>query len=298
MTTDQIVTANFVQAGAQYPLTVNITGQGTVTLDPASGPYDAGTTVTLTANPDTGWAFVRWIGDVTDTKAATTTIFMAEAETVTAEFVNTTANNGDNDGVPDYLEYGPGGNDPDYDGNNDGSADSAQDHVASCPTADGQQYATVAVADSYDLADVAAVNNPSPNDAPADASFDWGFFQFTVMGLTPGGTVDVQIHLPTGSTPENYNKYGPTAADGSPHWYAFEYDANSGVGADYNAHVITLHLRDGDDGDDDLIQNGQVIDVGAPGTVSTVPEDENPGADGGGGGGGCFITSTCSDQVF
>lgn len=288
MTADQTVTAYFVQAGAEYTLTIIASGQGTVTLDPASGLYSAGTTVTLTTSPDAGWAFVRWIGDVADTSTATTTIFMAEPETVTAEFVDITSDS-DSDGVPEYLENGPGGNDPDYDGNNDGIADSAQGHVTSCPTADGLQYATLAVADSYDLANVAAVNNPSPDDAPADVSFAWGFFQFTVTGLTPGDPVDVQIHLPTGSTPESYYKYGPTAVDASSHWYAFEYDAGSGVGAEYTANVITLHLKDGADGDDDLVQNGQITDVGAPGTVSTTPGNVNPGGGGGGGGGGCFI---------
>jgi len=43
-----------------YSLTVDVQGQGSV--DPSSGPYDAGTAITLTATPDEGWMFDGWIG--------------------------------------------------------------------------------------------------------------------------------------------------------------------------------------------------------------------------------------------
>ena len=43
----------------------------------------------------------------------------------------------DADGVPDEAERGPAGNDPDYDGNGDGTPDRLQSHVASLATAPG-----------------------------------------------------------------------------------------------------------------------------------------------------------------
>lgn len=47
---------------AQYTLTVNIVGQGSVTLDPPGGSYPGGTVVTLTAAADTGHVFTGWQG--------------------------------------------------------------------------------------------------------------------------------------------------------------------------------------------------------------------------------------------
>jgi len=57
------ITANF--SINQYNLTTNVTGSGNITLDPVGGTYDYGTTVTVTANADTGWAFDSWSGDLT-----------------------------------------------------------------------------------------------------------------------------------------------------------------------------------------------------------------------------------------
>lgn len=45
-------------------LAVTVSGNGSVSLDPAGGVYDEGTVVTLTANPDPGWNFVGWSGDL------------------------------------------------------------------------------------------------------------------------------------------------------------------------------------------------------------------------------------------
>ncbi len=44
-----------------FTLTVNVEGQGTV--EPSSGSFVAGTEVTLTASPASGWQFDRWEGD-------------------------------------------------------------------------------------------------------------------------------------------------------------------------------------------------------------------------------------------
>ena len=67
-----------------YRLTVFRVGNGTVT--PGSGDYEAGTTVTLTAVPDTGAAFDHWSGDATGTDR-TINILMDRNKEVTAHFV-------------------------------------------------------------------------------------------------------------------------------------------------------------------------------------------------------------------
>ena len=56
---DKTITAFFTEK-QKYKLTVNITGQGTVSLDPPGGMYYAGTQVTLTASPAEGWEFTKW----------------------------------------------------------------------------------------------------------------------------------------------------------------------------------------------------------------------------------------------
>ncbi len=68
----------------QYTLTLNAT-DGTVTPNPAGGTYDDGTSVTLTATPDSGYEFTGWSGDASGTTNPLT-ITMDADKTVTAIF--------------------------------------------------------------------------------------------------------------------------------------------------------------------------------------------------------------------
>ncbi|MBW2060916.1 MAG: hypothetical protein JRI95_05055 [Deltaproteobacteria bacterium] len=74
-----------ILAGAQYTLTVNTEGQGSVTLEPPGGAYDDATEVQLTAVPDTGWSFTGWSGDLSGSTNPKT-ITMDSNKTVTATF--------------------------------------------------------------------------------------------------------------------------------------------------------------------------------------------------------------------
>lgn len=67
-----------------YRLSVYGVGNGAVT--PGSGDYEAGTTVTLTAVPDTGAVFDHWSGDATGT-SPTVDVLMDRDKEVTAHFV-------------------------------------------------------------------------------------------------------------------------------------------------------------------------------------------------------------------
>jgi len=49
---------------ASATLTVNVVGNGSVTLDPGGGTYSNGTVVELNANADPGWTFDSWSGDL------------------------------------------------------------------------------------------------------------------------------------------------------------------------------------------------------------------------------------------
>ena len=92
MTSDKAVTATFAQQ--QYTLTVTKagTGSGTVASNPAgincgadcSEAYNQGTSVTLTATPDSGCTFTGWSGACSGAGACT--VSMTSDKTVTATF--------------------------------------------------------------------------------------------------------------------------------------------------------------------------------------------------------------------
>jgi hypothetical protein len=157
---------------------------------------------------------------------------------------------GDNDGVADSEEQGPDSTDPLYDGNEDGEADAAQDNVASLHSHDGTHYVTIVSPANTVLQKVKADENPSPGNSPPDVYFDFGFFELEVTGVERSGETTVSIILPEGQTVNTFYMYSGTAEEGSPHWYEFRYDGQSG--AQINGNVITLHIINGGRGDGDV----------------------------------------------
>jgi len=80
-----------------FELTLEILGEGSVTLappgitydqddSPASETYDSGATVTLTATPDDGWAFYNWTGNLSGNDNPAT-LTMDDDKDVTALFM-------------------------------------------------------------------------------------------------------------------------------------------------------------------------------------------------------------------
>lgn len=59
---NQTISATF--ASVTYPLSVALSGSGTVTKSPDLPAYPAGSSVTLTATPGAGWSFDGWTGDL------------------------------------------------------------------------------------------------------------------------------------------------------------------------------------------------------------------------------------------
>jgi carboxypeptidase T len=199
----------------------------------------------------------------------------------------------DGDGIGNCEEQGPNGNDPKYDGNGDGIADSLQGNIASLHTYDGQSYVTLASQPVTSITNCKASDNPSSTDAPSNVAFFYGFFGFTIIGAGGGSAKTVTLYFPAGTTFDTYYKYGPTPNNTTNHWYEFLYDGQTG--AEMSGNVITLHFIDGARGDDDLTANGNISDTGGPGISA------NPGGGGdsggrvvgsSGGGGGCFITTS------
>ncbi len=97
MDTDQSVTANFVTQN--YDLTMAVDpSEGGTTTPAAGGPYSygAGSVVDITATPGCGYLFDHWSGTgIADVNAASTTVSMDAARTITAHFV---------EGPPIYLD--------------------------------------------------------------------------------------------------------------------------------------------------------------------------------------------------
>jgi len=171
---------------------------------------------------------------------------------------------GDTDGIPNVEEQGPSGTNPSYDGNGDGIPDWVQGYVASFHTKTGA-YITLSSPCWTSLKNIQAVDNPSPADSPPGVQWPFGFINFTITGVSPGGSAVVQLNLPTGTTINTYYKYGKTPGNAIPHWYEFLYDGTTG--AEINGNIITLHFVDGGRGDNDITANGVIIDPSSPGTL-------------------------------
>ncbi len=109
---NQTITANFEKR--KYPLTVSITGSGTVSEEIISAgktttEYTSGSLIRLTANASDGWSFSSWSGNVSSTQNPIE-VSINEAKTVTAAFSeidsstsSTTGNTYNQDNAPGYI---------------------------------------------------------------------------------------------------------------------------------------------------------------------------------------------------
>jgi subtilisin family serine protease len=195
----------------------------------------------------------------------------------------------DSDGILDCKEQGPGGDDPVYDGNGDGTADNQQANVVSLYTYDNQDFVTLAAPFGTTFNAYQSCDNPSDADAPSNVDFPYGFFRFTINCMNVGNAIDVKLYLPAGSTFDTYYKFGPTPSNGTDHWYEFLNDGQTG--AEIHGNVITLHFVDGKRGDDDLKDDDIIIDVGGPGVFESIGGGTEVADTSSGGGGGCFIAT-------
>lgn len=171
----------------------------------------------------------------------------------------------DGDGVTADVEDGaPNGGD----GNNDGVPDSEQPHVASLPNSADGAYLTLATSAGRQLGDVAAIDNPSPGNAPAEALFPAGFLSFSITNLNPGQTAHVDVLPANNAGLETYYKYGPTPGNPVPHWYEFVMDGSTGAVS--IASGWRLNIIDGGRGDSDLTADGVIVDPGGPAAKADV----------------------------
>ena len=74
----------------QYQLTISALPAAGGTVTPASGYFDAGTAVSISAAANSGYQFTSWTGSVASSPNASTSVTMSAPETVTANFVAAT----------------------------------------------------------------------------------------------------------------------------------------------------------------------------------------------------------------
>jgi len=87
--TNKEITARFSEITNK--LTMQVEGSGSTT---PSGEhyYKGGTSVYISATPDRGWRFYKWLGDVADNKSPTTVVVMDTNRTIIAQFYHITHN--------------------------------------------------------------------------------------------------------------------------------------------------------------------------------------------------------------
>lgn len=97
-----------------------------------------------------------------------------------------------------------------------------------------------------------------PTVPPTNPSFPHGLFDFSVTGCAAAQSLTFTITYPQ-PLPSftKYWKYGPTAANPTPHWYVLP--------ATIAGNTVTFTIVDGGVGDDDLTANGTIVDQGGPG---------------------------------
>ncbi|KAF1028819.1 MAG: hypothetical protein GAK34_03960 [Delftia tsuruhatensis] len=123
--------------------------------------------------------------------------------------------------------------------------------------------ATLSVADpasGCSLQSASLVRAQSLPAAPPQgaAAYPLGVLNLRSSGCNAGATLKLSVTMPQAlPAGAQYWKYGPTAANPTPHWYAF----NDGFKVT-SANTYTLEVQDGGLGDDDLTANGVVVDPG------------------------------------
>lgn len=165
-------------------------------------------------------------------------------------------------GVPNPSGTGTG------DGNGDGIPDAEQPHVTSFRNGENGSYLTLAAPQGIPI--TAVIVGPAPTGQPVGLHLPQGLINFQLNGVPVGGSISTTLHIQAGEDPSGYWKFGPTADNPTPHWYAFAFDGATGAILT-GEHTLTLQFVDGGRGDGDLTENGVIVDPGGPGRLSSFP---------------------------
>lgn len=178
--------------------------------------------------------------------------------------------------------------------NNDGVPDEEQDNVETIEVEDGSL--TIETDDETTIMNFSsAINliNQSPFP-PSNIDFLGIFFSFEIVNIEIGGSTEARLILENPVDFDVYYKFGSTPNNPTPHWYEFNYKGETGAERLPNGEII-LHFVDDKRGDNDLTENGRIVDPGGP----AVFRDQEP-QDGNSSGGGCSLSdnSNTAQSVF
>jgi hypothetical protein len=271
--------AGYVES-AEFRISIDIVGSGNIRIDPEQDIYTENSTISLSAIADMGWVFSEWRGDLESSNNQENVSIISDMF-VKAVFLE----DYDNDGVSDEEENS---NPINGDGNRDGILDSLQSNVASSMLYSANSYVTLETPISTSINEFRMATELSNTNYPSDVQFSYGFFSFALKGIPVGDSTAITLYFPTDVNFNTYYKYGPTIEDRFNHWYEFLYENQ--IGAVINENIITLHFVDGKKGDDDLTEDGNIIDLGGPGIrITTSPEPSSKEIVGDTDSYGCFV---------
>lgn len=229
-----------------YPVTLS-DSEFTVDTDTSNV---VGATIDIPADAVAGTEFTVTLQAQSKTNAGSantaTTGFVVNADT-------------DKDGISDSAEKRGIENDTAYDGNKDGTPDWQQANVGSIFAQDGSFITLELSAGKFSK--LRMVSDPSNGEEKLDkATFPMGYVDFSITDIPPAGESVLKIHYPSRVKPSKYYKFGPTTASATPIWYEYA-DTKLEPG------LATITLKDGKEGDDDLTENGVIVDAGGLGII-------------------------------
>ena len=106
--------------------------------------------------------------------------------------------------------------------------------------------------------------------APAGMAFPFGLLAFETEHCEPGSTITIDMTLPEAlPSTASYQKWGPTATQLEPHWYAL-------AGASVSGQQVSFQITDGGLGDSDLVRDGRMKDPGGPMTTAAGTTPSQP----------------------
>lgn len=164
-------------------------------------------------------------------------------------------NDGDQDGANDYIETRAPNN---GDGNNDGTADSEQSHVASFVNLETGKYITLALSEECSITEVMASKESDGEAQDAEYEYLNGLVNFAADCGTPGFTTNVTVyHHGVSKDGLTVRKYNPTT--GEYFTIASASLADQVIGGQ-NAAVVSYQITDGGELDVDGEENGTIVD--------------------------------------
>ncbi len=129
---------------------------------------------------------------------------------------------------------------------------------------------------------------------PDNINFLGVFFSFEITNVQVGGSTVAKLMLENPVDFDVYYKFGSTPTNPVPHWYDFSYNGETGARRLANGGII-LHFADGKREDNDLTENGSIVDpVGPAVFINKGPQGETSG------GSGCSLSdcSTMTQSIF